>query len=174
MKNLKRNNFLFLILLALICGCQSAQKFKMDTIEKEELNIIEIDTNRIVQECYFMNAEKENQWRHQYILNMLNEKNEVIPIFYPVNQDKSECLSTLKKVEKILKKTPRVKLCAHGRLEKMIDDKSPAEFSDFGYLGKHESPYYALHFDSICNSKECYGISDAWLYTCGSGFKNQN
>lgn len=171
MKNLKRNNSLFLILIVLISGCQSTQNFKMTTLEKEELHIIETDSNRVIQECYFMNAEKENSWRHQYSLNMLNEKNEVISAFYPTNQGKQECLAHLKKVEKILKKEPRVRLCVRDRLKKMIDDKSDPEAHDFGALGKHESPYYALTFDTICNSKECYSISDTWTHTC-PGFKN--
>lgn len=83
--------------------------FKMTTLEKE-LHILEIDSNRIIQECYFMKAEKENNWRHQYSLNMLNEKNEVIPAFYPTNQGKPECLAHMKKVTKILKNSDRVKM----------------------------------------------------------------
>ena len=75
MSNLK-NSLLFLVLSALVSGCQSIQKFKMITLEKEELHIIETDSNRVIQECYFMNAKNENNWRHQYSLNMLNEKND--------------------------------------------------------------------------------------------------
>ena len=48
---------------------------------------------------------------------MLNEDNEVIPVFYPINQEKSVCLSQLKKVEKILKGEPQVGLCVRDRLE---------------------------------------------------------
>lgn len=113
-----------------------------------------------------MNAEKENNWRHQYSLNILNEKNEVISAFYPTNQGISECMAHLKKVEKILKNQTRVRLCVRDRLEKLIDDKSKTEIHDFGALGKYESPYYALTFDTICNSKECYSISDNWTKTC--------
>lgn len=166
MKSSKRSNLIFLVLIALLYSCQSNLGFKMTALEKEELYIIEIDRNRIIQECYFMNAEKENNWRHQYILYMLNEKKEAVPVFYPTNQGKQECLVHLKKVEKILKKEPRVKLCVRNRLEKMISDKSDPETHDFGSLGKHESPYFALTFDTICNSKECYSISDTWTYTC--------
>lgn len=167
MKNLIRNSFAFFIFLILLCSCQSTQKFKITALKKE-LNIVEIDSNRIIQECYFMNAEKENNWRHQYILNMLNEKNEVIPVFYPINQEKSVCLDHLKKIEKILKREPRVRLCVRDRLERIPDDESESEVHDFGQLGKHESPYHALTFDTICNSKECYSISDTWTYTCPS------
>ena len=170
MVNSRRSNLAFLILFTLVCGCQSTKNFKMTTFEKEELNVVEIDSHRIVQKCYFMNAEKENNWRHQYILSMLNEKNEAITVFNPTSQGKQECLAHLKKVEKVLKKEPRVRLCVRDLLEKMIDDKSNPETHEFGSLGQHESPYYALTFDSICNSKECYSISDTWTYTC-PGFK---
>ncbi len=169
MKNLNLNSILLLILSIMLSSCQSTQKFKMTSQQKEELNIIETDSNRIIQECYFMNAEKENNWRHQYILNILNDKNEVIPIYYPLNQEKSACVAQLKKIEKILKKESRVRLCARDQLEKILDGSEP-EIHDFGYLGKHESPYHALTFDTICNSKECYSISDTWTYTC-PGFK---
>lgn len=166
MKNSKRNNSAFLVFIAIFCGCQSTHSFKMTTLEKVELHVIETDSNRVIQECYFMNAEKENNWRHQYSLNVLNEKSEVISAFFPTNQGKRECLTHLKKVEKILKNQPLVTLCVRDRLEKIIDDKSDPEVHDFGPLGKHESPYHALTFDTICNPKECYSISDTWIYTC--------
>ena len=168
MGSLKRSNLLLVLFVVVMSSCQSTQKFKMTMLEKDELSVFEIDSNRAIQECYFMNAEKENNWRHQYSLNMLNEKNEVISAFYPTNQGKQECLTHLKKVEKILKKEPRVRLCIRGRLKKMDKDKFNSEVHDFGTLGKHESPYYALTFDTICNSKECYGISDTWTSTCPS------
>lgn len=101
MVNSSRSNSAFLIFITLVCGCQSTKNFKMTTFEKEELNIIEIDSHRIVQKCYFMNAEKENNWRHQYILSVLNEKNEAITVFNPTNEGKQECLAHLKKVEKV-------------------------------------------------------------------------
>lgn len=165
MKNLK-NNLVFLILVLFLNACQSTKNFEMKSDEKAELNIVEISTNRIIQECYFINAEKENNWRHQYILNMLNERNEVIPVFYPTNQGKTECLSHLKKVEKILKKESQVKLCVRGQLEKIASGNFPPEFYDFGPLGKHESPYYSLTFDTICNSKDCYSINETRTTTC--------
>lgn len=170
MKSLKINNLFFLALVSFSCSCQSTQVFKMTTLEKEELHIVEIDTNRVIQECYFMNAEKENNWRYQYSLNMLNKNNEVVSAFYPTNQDKEECLVHLKKVEKILKKTSRVRLCVRDELEKKTSDNYKPQIHDFGDLGKHKSPYYALTFDTICNSKECYSISDTWTHTC-PGFK---
>jgi len=170
MECLKRNSSTLSLIIALITGCQSTKSFEIKTFEKEKLHIVEIDSNRITQECYFMNAEKENNWRHQYILNMLNEKNEVIPVYNPTNQGKAECLAHLKKVEKVLKNAPRVRLCVRDKLEKIVDARVKLENHDFGSLGKHDSPYHALTFDTICNSKECYSISDTWTYTC-PGFK---
>lgn len=64
MKNLKKSNLVFVVLIFFACGCQTTHHFKMTTLEKEELNVVEIDRNRVIQECYFMNAEKENNWRH--------------------------------------------------------------------------------------------------------------
>lgn len=168
MKNLRKNSFFILIFTTLIFSCQNVQTFKMKNHEKE-IHTVEIDSNRIIQECHFMNAEKENQWRHQYVLYMLDAKNEVIPVYYPTNQDKSTCSDQLKVIEKILKKESPVRLCVRDRLEK-IDDGSAPEIHSFGPLGKHESPYHGLTFDTICNSKKCYSISDTWTYTC-PGFK---
>jgi hypothetical protein len=169
MQNLRINNSILLVFIALFCGCQSTQSFKITTFEKEELHIVEIDSNRIIQECYFMNAEKENNWRHQYILYLLNENNEVIPVYNPTNQDRTYCLAHLKKVEKVLKGAPRVRLCVRDKLEKITDGSAP-EVHDFGALGKQESPYHALTFDTICNDIDCFSISDTWTYTC-PGFK---
>jgi hypothetical protein len=167
MQNLKVNKVLFWGLALLLTCCKSTQVFEMQNVGKNELSVIEVDSNRIIQECYFMNAEKENNWRHQYILNILNDKNEVIPVYYPVNQDDFYCLAHLKKVEKILKKSSRMKLCVRDKLEKITDyTVTPIEIHDFGSLGKHESPYHALTFDTICNSSDCVSISDTWIHTC--------
>ena len=149
----------------LFSSCQSVSVFEIKTFDKKELHVIEVDSNRIIQECYFMNAEKENNWRHQYILNILNDKNEIIQVFYPTNQDDQQCLHHLKKVEKILKKSPRMRLCVRDKL-KIDDSKILPETHDFGPLGKHVSPYDALTFDTICNSSDCVSISDTWTYTC--------
>lgn len=165
MKILKRSNLMFLALVSFISSCKSVQVFTMTTL-KEDLHTIELDRNRIIHECYFMNAEKENNWRHQYVLYMLNDKNEVIPVFYPTNQGIDECMAHLKKVEKIIKNQNRVKLCVHDKLEQMDFEDSKRQIHDFGILGKYKSPYYSLTFDTICNSKKCYSLSDMWLDTC--------
>ena len=166
MENLKRSSSVLILIISLAIGCQSNKSFQITTDEKKELHIIEIDTNRITQECYFMNAEKENNWRHQYVLHILNKQNEVISLYNPTNQGKQECLAHLNKVRKILKKELRVKLCARDILEKRNNKEVIPETLDFGPLGKHKSPYNGITFDSICNSKECYSISDTWTYTC--------
>lgn len=166
MENLKRSNLVLTLIVAMAVGCQSTKSFQMTTDEKKELHIIEIDTNRITQECYFMNAEKENNWRHQYILHILNQQNEVISLYNPTNQGKQECLAHLNKVQKILKQELRVKLCARDILEKRTDEEVISKTLDFGPLGKHKSPYDGITFDKVCNSKECYSISDTWTYTC--------
>ncbi len=85
MINLNSRNVLFLSLL-IMCGCQTTRKFKITQVQNKPLHVVEIDTNRIIHECYFMNAEKENNWRHQYILNLLNENNEVIPVYNPTTK----------------------------------------------------------------------------------------
>lgn len=169
MKNLSRIELL-LIFFIFLSSCQSTQRFRMTTLEKNEFHIIETDSNRIIQECYFMNAEKENNWRHQYSLNILNNKNEVISAFYPTNQGKEECQTHFKKVEHILKNHTRVRLCLRDKLENMSGNDYIPQIHDFGPLGKYVSPYFALTFDSICNSKECYSISETWTNTC-PGFK---
>lgn len=166
MKNLNENNILLLILATLISGCQSPPNFKMKSYEKEELHLVEINSNRVIQECYFMNAEKENNWRYQYTLYLLNDKNEVIPVFYPINQGKAECMAHFKKIEKILKQESRVRFCVRDVLENRTDKETILMSHDFGTLGKYKSTYHALTFDTICNSKECFSISDTWTRTC--------
>jgi hypothetical protein len=147
-------------------GCQTTKPFEIKKLKEEELYVVDVDRNRIIHECYFMNAEKENNWRHQYFLYILDNQNEAIALLYPTNQGKEECLAHLKKVESILKTKSRLKLCIRGELKRGDYKNSPPEFLDFGPLGKHESPYDAFQFDTICNSKECFSISDTWTYTC--------
>lgn len=174
MKNLKKNNLLIPLLALFVSGCQSTKNFEIKTLsikEEGDLNVIEVSSDRVIQECYFMNAEKENNWRHQYVLYLLDDKNEVIPVYYPTNQGKKECLAHFKKVEKVLKTARRLhqplKLCARDKLEKMTDSKDTIpEFHDFGILGRHDSNYWALTFDTICSEKNCYSISDTWTYSC--------
>ncbi len=165
-----KNKWMLLLIITVTTNCQSYKGLKMKQYEKEELYVIEVETRRINQECYFMNAEKENNWRHQYMLNLLDDNNEVIPLFNPTNQDKYYCMAHLKKVEKILDKASTVKICARGILERMESDNYIVEKRhDYGVLGVHDSPNYALTFDTICNSKDCFSISKTWTNTCPKG-----
>jgi hypothetical protein len=160
-----KNNLLLGTIFFLSIGCQSTKHFEMTPSSKPDLYVIKTDSNRVVHECYFMNAEKENNWRHLYTMNILGNNNDVIPIYYPVNQDADECKAHIKKVEKVLKKSNQVRLCARGKLD-LITDGTKIETLDFGPLGKHDSHFHALTFDTICNDKECVSISDTWTYTC--------
>lgn len=163
----KRDKIIFLmIFLQVLSACQTRKVFGMKTDTKKELNVITVDANRIVHECYFLNAEKENKWRHQYFLNILDNKNEVISVMYPINQDIDTCKEHLKKVEKVLKTSGQVRICGRNLLEVMNKEGVIDHVHDFGPLGKHTSSYEGLIFDTICNSKECYSISDMWTYTC--------
>ncbi len=165
MQNLRLNGVLLVVILFLT-GCQTPGGFKMTDFEKEELHIVEVDRNRVTQKCYFLNAEKENNWRHLYALHMLNDRKEVISVYYPITQGKHECREHLKKVEKVLKNQSSVKLCVRDRLERVTKPLPKPEFYDFEALGKHESPYAGLTFDTICNTKECVSISDTGTTTC--------
>lgn len=162
MKNLK-NRSLPLCLMILI-GCQSNKVFDIQSFEKDELHIVKIQTERIKHDCYFVNAEKENKWRHQYFLYMLTDNNKVISAMFPTNQGKPECMEHLKKVEKIFKNNKEVKFCLRGEIESKPNGEG--DIQDFKHLGKYKAENYALTFDTICNSKECYSISDTWTDTC--------
>lgn len=150
-------------------GCQTAKKFEINNLNGD-LHTVQVRRDRIRHECHFMNADKENQWRHQYILYMLTEKNEVIPVFYPINQDKDQCNVQLKTVDRILKNGGNLKLCVRDKLERVTNTSAALEYHDFGPLGKYETAYGALTFDTICNSETCFSISDTWTSTC-PGFK---
>lgn len=167
MANLKKRNFVFVLIGFVLSSCQNGKVFEMNDSNGKELYVVEIDSNRIIHECYFVNAEKENKWRHQYFMYLLTDKNEVIPVMNPTNQDKHNCSIHLKKVERVLRKEPKVRLCVRETLKRIVDDgKTIYTPNDFGPLGIHKDTYHALTFDTICNSKDCYSTSDTWTYTC--------
>lgn len=166
-----KNEFIFCFIFISSFGCQTNKIFEMKTDVAKKLNTISIDSNRVIQECYFLNATEENNWRHSYLIHMLNQKDEVITATYPITLDKEACNEHLKKVEKILKKDSTVTLCIRDILEKDSRPDPIPEIVDFGSLGKFFSPYDFLTFDRICNSKDCVSISDTWLTTCPE-FKN--
>lgn len=174
MKNLK-NNSIFLSLYSFIIGCQSAPVFNIDTVhtEADDLHIIQTRSNRIQQKCLFLNAEVENNWRHQYFMYVLNDKNEVLEIMQPTNQDKDTCLSQVRKVEKILQSESQVKICARDELKINIQDsESQNVFVQFGSLGSRKVAYESLTLDSICNSKKCLSNNEVWVNTCPGFAKN--
>lgn len=162
MKKLK-NKIIIMSVLILLSACQTTRDFEIKNDAQEELNIIKVTKNRIIYECYFVNAELENKWRHQYFMYILNDKNVVLTVMYPTNQDKSSCQKHMKKVEKILREENQVTFCIRGNLKPADYDK---DLYDFGALGKHKSVYDPLTFDTICNSKKCYSLSDTWTTTC--------
>lgn len=166
MKNSKNKFIFFCFFLICLVACQTTKLFEMKTDVAQELNVISINSNRVTQECYFLNAEKENRWRHMYLLHMLNQKNEVVTASYPITLDKEACHDHLTKVGKVLKREASVHICIRDILEKDSRKDSTPDIVDFGVLGKHPSPYDFLTFDTICNSKDCVSISETWTYTC--------
>ena len=170
MANLK-NKIILILSFSLLFSCQSKKVFEIKTQNNggglSDLQTVIVNSNRIIHECYFLNAESENKWRHQYFMYILDDQNRVVSVMNPTNQGDEECLDHLKKVEKILKKSEKVKMCLRDEL---IKDNSSLELHDFGKLGKHADFYDTLYFDSICNAKECFSINETWTNTC-SGFK---
>ena len=169
MTNLKRNNlynYFFIYLIIISTGCQTTQDFKLQTIVADEVVLIETKPNRIQHECYFLNAEKENNWRYQYMMYILNEKNDVIPIMYPTNQDRDQCFKHLHLVEKILKINSTIRICSQGIMSLSQDAQVIEEPHDFGKFGKFKSNYDALTFNTFCNSQECIRLKDTWTYEC--------
>lgn len=172
MHNLKSNLFHSVFFL-LVSACQSTPAFKIATFPERnrsnlyDLHVIDVVSNRIQQKCLFLNAEDENQWRHQYFMYVLNDKNEVLEIMQSTNQDKDSCQIQLNKIEKNLKPESLVKLCVRGELKKNVpQSEDQDEFIKFGTLGGHKVVYEALTLDSICNSKECFSNNDVWVNTC--------
>jgi hypothetical protein len=77
MPRLKSSSIMLLMSL-FITGCQSAPIFKIETFHTnvDDLHVIQVRSERIIQKCLFLNAEAENNWRHQYFMYVLNDKNE--------------------------------------------------------------------------------------------------
>ncbi len=167
MRNLK-NKLFFIILPFLLMACQSTPVFDIKTFpappktKLDDHHLIRIKSNRIKQECLFLNAEAENKWRHQYFIYLLTDKNEVLPIMHAINQEGSVCKEQLKKIQKILNQESEVKICAQSELTKEIkEDERFDRPIEFGPLGSHQVVYDALFLDSICNSKNCFIYDEA-------------
>ncbi|MCM2282778.1 MAG: hypothetical protein NDI61_13140 [Bdellovibrionaceae bacterium] len=161
-----RNNLL-LILTFLAAGCQSAPVFEVQTLPASpktklgDRHIIRIQSNRVRQECLFLNAEAENKWRHQHFMYLLTDKNEVLPIMYSINQEGGVCREQLNRIQKILDRETKVVICANSELTKTIKEDerfdSPVHFRG---LGTYKIVYDALFLDAVCNSKGCFVYKD--------------
>lgn len=168
-----KNSLFFAAILFISVSCtthNSPNEFSIEIFpdKSQNLNTITVSADHIQQKCVFLNAEAENKWRHQYMMYILDDKNEVIPIVHVVNQDKATCEDQIKKIKKILNKADQVKICVRDKFEK--DNSSPEEI-DFGKLGKHSTEYSYLWFQSICNNKDCYSY-DVFTNIC-PGFPRQ-
>lgn len=168
MRHLKGSSII-LSLLFFIAGCQSAQVFNINTFHTngEDLHVISVNSDRVRQKCLFFNAEAENNWRHQYFLYILNDKNEVLEFMQSTNQDKTTCESQVNRIEKILQSEPQVRLCVRSELKKKPQSSEiQNEVIHFGSLGDHGVSYESLTLDSICNSKKCVSNNSVWVNTC--------
>lgn len=167
MPNLKNN---LLLLCIFIHGCQSTTpNFNLKTFHSkaDDLHVIEVNSDRIRQKCLFFNAEAENNWRHQYLMYVLNDKNEALEIMQPTNQDKDTCYNQIREIKKILQSELRVKLCIRDELKKQSSgSENQVNPIQFGILGTHDVVYQTLTLDSVCNSKKCIRNNDIWIHTC--------
>ncbi len=170
MKNLRSNLFVFLLLMVLV-SCKSQAALEIHSFdskgETKDLQVVTLNSKSIVQKCIFLNAEDENQWRHDYVMYILNEHQEVIPVMSSLHLAKSVCKEQIKKIKKILNKYQQVKLCLRGKIKA---ESTSNEFVDFGKQGKPPIKYESLIFDSICSTNDCYSVNEAWTETC-PGFK---
>ncbi len=170
MPNLKNDRFLIAFVFC-ISGCQSASIFSLNTFHEEgknpssDFHVIRLRPNRIQQKCIFLNAEDENNWRHQYLLYVLDEKNNVLEIMQPIHQDKDSCYSQINKINKIIKHESQIKLCVRDELKKSTLDSENKPIQ-FGNLGHHRVTYKYLTLDSVCNSKNCFSNNEVWTNTC--------
>jgi len=173
MRNLKNSLFLFLF-GTLVSACQTTGVFRFETFpdQKGDLHIIHTNSDRIQQRCLFLDAEGDNNWRHQYFMYVLSDKSEVFEIMKSTHTDEDFCRSQVRAIEKILEAEPRAKICVRDELKKGQDPEAQKELVPFGRLGQHKVTYEGLTFDSICNSKKCVGDNSAWVDTC-HGFVKQ-
>jgi len=168
MRHLKSNSIV-LLLCFIVVGCHSAPIFNHKTFHTsgDDLHVLFVNSDRVQQKCLFFNAEAENNWRHQYLMYILNDKNEALEIMQSTNQDKDTCKAQVNAIEKILQFEPQVKLCVRGELKASFQD--PGKKSGairFGRLGDHKISYESLTLDSVCNSKKCVSNNSVWVNTC--------
>lgn len=174
-----KSNLLLLTLCLYISACLSTKVFNLNTFPADkqsklkDLHVIQVNSDRVRQKCLFFNAEAENNWRHQYFMYVLNDKNEVLEIMQPTNQDKESCESQVRTIEKILQSESQVKICTRDELKANVQvSGGENEFIQFGSLGRRKVVYESLTLDSICNSKKCLSNNEVWVNTC-PGFVKQ-
>lgn len=157
-----------------IAGCQSTPIFNIETFHTKanDLHVIQVQSSRVQQKCLFFIAEAENNWRHQYFMYVLNDKNEVLEIMQPTNQDKDSCYSQVQKIDKILQSESQVKICVRDEFKNLQDSHEQKAPIQFGSLGSYKVNYEALTFDSICSSKRCLSNNEVWVNTCPGFIKH--
>lgn len=164
-----RNDLLLLSLCFEVVACQSTAGFNLKTFNEgknkyaDDLHVIEVASNRIQQKCLFYDAEAENNWRHQNFMYLLNDEGETLELMHPFEQDYEYCQLYLRKIEKILKSEPQVKICARGDLRRK---------KRTGVLNDNKVDYDFLTLDTICSSSECVSYNDVWVNTCPGFVKN--
>lgn len=163
--------FIFFILIS---SCQINPVYSIKTISDPvdpssksfDLQAIQVNSDRIKQECYFVNAEGDQNWRHQYFLYILKDNNTVMILMHPFNQDDDQCNEQLTKIDKIIKTSSKVKICARNELKIHTDSLEPNNKHDFKNLGSHPESGEVLTLDRICGSKSCFSNSKIWTTTC--------
>ena len=103
---------------------------------------------------------------------VLNDKNEVLEIMQPTNQDKDSCYSQIQKIDKILQSESQVKICVRDEFKDVQGPHEQRAPIQFGSLGSHKVNYEALTFDSICSSKRCLSNNEVWVNTCPGYIKH--
>lgn len=179
MQNLKNNIILIALLYFFVSACQSASVFNLKTFpatanNPNDLHIISVNSDRVRQKCIFLNAEAENNWRHQYVMYILSDKDGILKIMQATHMDKDSCNSQMHAIERILKSEPQVKMCVRDELRKADrSSDSKSELISFSPFGSHKVTYESMTFDTICNSKKCFGNNDMWVNTC-PGFQKHS
>ncbi len=168
MRHLQKNNFLTLVLI--LSGCITQPTFKITSHKFEPkkvdpMHTIIVNSNRVIQECYYMNAETPENWRHHYFIYILKNDNTVLTLTQGSDIDAESCNIQLKKINKILEKENFVRICARGNYEK-DPNITDSKFYDFKSLGQHKTSTEQMDLDIICNSKNCFSNNGVYTNTC--------
>ncbi|OQW53712.1 MAG: hypothetical protein A4S09_06590 [Proteobacteria bacterium SG_bin7] len=98
MRNLKSSSLFLLLFGTLVSACQSTKNFRLETVhdQKGDLHIIHTNSDRVRQRCLFLNAEGDNNWRYQYFMYLLSDKDEVLEIMKSTHTDGDFCKSQVR------------------------------------------------------------------------------